>query len=230
MAPKIVRVQLPVAPNIFDHLECETFARTSGRGGNSGSSWLAGRRNCVINSIAVCMWFLCFPDTNNSQSALRSPLGVRLTACGIYLRTINYYKCRGPRHPDPGMDSDPDPDPVAGPGSRIYSPIPDANADTKAPKYFLVASKRNCLWKFMITIFMSHCIFHIVWITQGEGEGPPPCGHGAWSLAFKWMSHAFYLCDSSLGNCIPWLARCTVRWQVASGELQVARGKGGRGS
>lgn len=114
MAPKIVRVQLPVAPNIFDHLECETFARTSGRGGNSGSSWLAGRRNCVINSIAMCMWFLCFPDTNNSQSALRSPLGVRLTACGIYLRTINYYKCRGPRHPDPGMDSDPDPDPVAG--------------------------------------------------------------------------------------------------------------------
>lgn len=77
----------------------------------------------------------------------------------------------------------PRPGPGPGPGSRIYSPIPDANADTKAPKYFLVASKRNCLWKFMITIFMSHCIFHMV--ARGrEGECRPHVGmvHGLWLL------------------------------------------------
>lgn len=91
---------------------------------------------CVVNSIAMHVR----GDTNNSESAMplaRLLLGETcelapfdplplcpppsLTTCGIYLRTINYYKCRG-RHPDSDTDPDTDTDTANGNGHGSSTP------------------------------------------------------------------------------------------------------------
>lgn len=116
--------------------------------------------------------------------------------------------------------------PGPGPGSRIYSPIPDANADTKAPKYFLVASKRNCLWKFMITIFMSHCIFHMLArgceLRRGRGRGRPHVGmvHGLWLLNECRMRFIYVTRRLAIAFHGLLAAQSGGKWQVASCRWQ----------